>query len=109
MWHTTAYHVSRTSFPTCDGLLVTWQVCIATEESYFILKYSPEEVAKAQETKDGVTEDGVEDALDVSRPSACPNACCHERWVNVGSSLQNADMLGILIGCRVYFCYVVYC
>jgi len=40
-------------------------VCIATEDSYFILKYSPEQVAKAQETKEGITEDGVEDAFDV--------------------------------------------
>ncbi|XP_022090255.1 coatomer subunit beta'-like [Acanthaster planci] len=40
-------------------------LCIATDESYFILKYSSEAVAKAQETNEGVTEDGVEEAFDV--------------------------------------------
>ena len=50
------------------------QVCIATEESYFILKFSPEEVAKAQETKEGVSEDGIEDAFDVSGGGAVSGA-----------------------------------
>lgn len=40
-------------------------VCIATEESFFILKYLPEKVAAAQETHEGVTEDGIEDAFEV--------------------------------------------
>ncbi|XP_070562089.1 coatomer subunit beta'-like [Ptychodera flava] len=40
-------------------------VCITTEDSFFILKYSTEAVSKAQETKEGVTEDGIEDAFDV--------------------------------------------
>ncbi|EDO47813.1 predicted protein [Nematostella vectensis] len=39
--------------------------CISTEESYFILKYKADKVAEAQETKEGVTEDGIEDAFDV--------------------------------------------
>lgn len=41
-------------------------VCIATEESFFILKYLSEKVASAQETHEGVTEDGIEDAFEVS-------------------------------------------
>ncbi|CAL4118366.1 unnamed protein product, partial [Meganyctiphanes norvegica] len=40
-------------------------VCIATEENYFILKYSAEAVVKARETKEGLTEDGIEDAFDL--------------------------------------------
>ncbi|POI33986.1 hypothetical protein CIB84_002261, partial [Bambusicola thoracicus] len=40
-------------------------VCIATEESFFILKYLSEKVASAQETHEGVTEDGIEDAFEV--------------------------------------------
>merc|ERR1711962_1772474 len=40
-------------------------VCISTEESYFILKFSSEAVANAQETKEGVSEDGIDDAFDV--------------------------------------------
>ncbi|XP_041377525.1 coatomer subunit beta'-like isoform X2 [Gigantopelta aegis] len=40
-------------------------VCIATEESFFILKYSTEAVDRARETKEGVTEDGIEDAFEV--------------------------------------------
>nr|XP_056705341.1 coatomer subunit beta' [Euleptes europaea] len=40
-------------------------VCIATEESFFILKYISEKVAAAQETHEGVTEDGIEDAFEV--------------------------------------------
>jgi coatomer subunit beta' len=41
-------------------------VCIATEESFFILKYLSEKVLAAQETHEGVTEDGIEDAFEVS-------------------------------------------
>uniref|UniRef100_A0A4W3JBD5 Coatomer subunit beta' n=1 Tax=Callorhinchus milii TaxID=7868 RepID=A0A4W3JBD5_CALMI len=40
-------------------------VCIATEDSFFILKYLSEKVATAQETHEGVTEDGIEDAFEV--------------------------------------------
>ncbi|PSN49934.1 Coatomer subunit beta' [Blattella germanica] len=40
-------------------------VCLATEESYFILKYDAATVARAHETKEGFTEDGVEDAFTV--------------------------------------------
>ena len=40
-------------------------LCIATEESYFILKYSPEAVAKALEDKAAIAEDGIEDAFEV--------------------------------------------
>jgi coatomer subunit beta' len=41
-------------------------VCLATEESYFILKYDSSVVARAHETKEGLTEDGIEDAFNVS-------------------------------------------
>merc|ERR1719340_108756 len=40
-------------------------VCITTEESYFILKYSADAVSQAQETKEGISEDGIDDAFDV--------------------------------------------
>ena len=40
-------------------------VCISTEESFFILKYNSEAAAKALQTKENLTEDGVEDAFDV--------------------------------------------
>lgn len=40
-------------------------VCIATEESFFILKYLSDKVLAAQETHEGVTEDGIEDAFEV--------------------------------------------
>merc|ERR1719334_1355130 len=39
--------------------------CIATEESYFILKYQADAVASAAENPDKVSEDGIEDAFDV--------------------------------------------
>ena len=42
-------------------------VCIATEDSFFILKYNAEAVENAKETKDGITEDGIEDAFEVGR------------------------------------------
>jgi len=38
-------------------------VCLATEESYFILKYDSSVVARAHESKEGLTEDGVEEAF----------------------------------------------
>uniref|UniRef100_A0A674EH76 Coatomer subunit beta' n=1 Tax=Salmo trutta TaxID=8032 RepID=A0A674EH76_SALTR len=40
-------------------------VCIATEESFFILRYLSEKVAASQENNEGVTEDGIEDAFEV--------------------------------------------
>lgn len=40
-------------------------VCIATEESFFILKYSTEAVEQAKGNKEKVTEDGIEDAFEV--------------------------------------------
>lgn len=40
-------------------------ICIATEDSFFILKYNPEAVEAAKESKDLVTEDGIEDAFEV--------------------------------------------
>merc|ERR1719340_178483 len=39
--------------------------CIATEDSYFILKYQADAVAAAAENPEKVTEDGIEDAFDV--------------------------------------------
>merc|ERR1712117_27404 len=39
--------------------------CIATEESYFVLRYDAEKVAAAAENPEKVTEDGIEDAFDV--------------------------------------------
>lgn len=41
-------------------------VCIATEESFFILRYMADKVAASQENNEGVTEDGIEDAFEVS-------------------------------------------
>ncbi|XP_077998505.1 coatomer subunit beta'-like [Glandiceps talaboti] len=40
-------------------------VAITTEDSFYILKYNAEAVTKAQETNEGITEDGVEDAFEV--------------------------------------------
>ena len=41
-------------------------LCIATEESFFVLKYSPEAVENAQSQPELRTDDGIEDAFDVS-------------------------------------------
>ena len=41
-------------------------MCIATEESFFILRYMADKVAASQESNEGVTEDGIEDAFEVS-------------------------------------------
>ncbi|XP_046572197.1 coatomer subunit beta'-like isoform X3 [Haliotis rubra] len=40
-------------------------VCIATDESFFILKYSQEAVERARDTKEGINEDGIEEAFEV--------------------------------------------
>lgn len=40
-------------------------ICIATDESFFILKFSAEAVEKAKENPESITEDGIEDAFDV--------------------------------------------
>ncbi|XP_053293394.1 coatomer subunit beta' isoform X1 [Pleuronectes platessa] len=39
--------------------------CIATEESFFILRYLADKVASSHENNEGVTEDGIEDAFEV--------------------------------------------
>lgn len=39
--------------------------CLATEDSYFILRYDSSVVAKALETKEGMSEDGCEEAFTV--------------------------------------------
>jgi len=39
-------------------------VCIATEESFYILRYNPQAAAAAAGNKDLVSEDGIEDAFD---------------------------------------------
>jgi len=43
-------------------------VCIATEESFYILRYNSEAVEKAKDQPDSVTEDGLEEAFDVCTP-----------------------------------------
>ncbi|KAM3875283.1 coatomer subunit beta'-like [Diretmus argenteus] len=40
-------------------------VCIATDECFFVLRYLAEKVALAQESKEGITEDGIEDTFEV--------------------------------------------
>lgn len=42
-------------------------MCIATEESFFILQHNTDAIARAQGDKTLITEDGIEDAFDVSR------------------------------------------
>ena len=41
-------------------------VCIATEESFYVLRYRTESVVAAATNKDLLSEEGVEDAFDVS-------------------------------------------
>ncbi|CAH1776242.1 unnamed protein product [Owenia fusiformis] len=40
-------------------------LCIATDESFFILKYKAEAVEAAKDNPEAITEDGIEDAFDV--------------------------------------------
>uniref|UniRef100_A0A3Q2PXZ3 COPI coat complex subunit beta 2 n=1 Tax=Fundulus heteroclitus TaxID=8078 RepID=A0A3Q2PXZ3_FUNHE len=40
-------------------------VCIATEESFFVLRFLMERVTTAQESREMLTEDGIEDAFEV--------------------------------------------
>uniref|UniRef100_A0A8D3BZ03 Coatomer subunit beta' n=1 Tax=Scophthalmus maximus TaxID=52904 RepID=A0A8D3BZ03_SCOMX len=40
-------------------------LCIATDESFFVLRYLPEKVAAAMESKENMTEDGIEGAFEV--------------------------------------------
>ena len=39
--------------------------CIGTDESFFMLRFSPADVEKAKEQPDLITEDGIEDAFEV--------------------------------------------
>lgn len=40
-------------------------VAIATDENYFVLRYNADAVTKARETKEGVTDDGIEEAFEL--------------------------------------------
>ncbi|XP_047544204.1 coatomer subunit beta' isoform X1 [Vanessa atalanta] len=40
-------------------------VCLASDESYFVLKYNPSVVTRARETNTNITEDGIENAFEV--------------------------------------------
>jgi len=40
-------------------------VCISTDDSYFILSYDSEAVVKARETKEDISDDGIESAFNV--------------------------------------------
>lgn len=40
-------------------------VCIASDESFFVLRYLPEEVAATKQSKTEVTQDGMEGAFEV--------------------------------------------
>lgn len=62
-------------FWSCDNSLhsflkIFWSdsgdlVCIATDESFFVLRYLPEQISAAQESKEEKPEDGVEGAFEV--------------------------------------------
>ena len=41
-------------------------LCIATEESFFILSFKADAVERAKEHPEAVTEDGIEEAFEVS-------------------------------------------
>ena len=43
--------------------------CIGTDESFFMLRFSPADVEKAKEQPDLITEDGIEDAFEVCNNS----------------------------------------
>ncbi len=55
-------------------------MCIATEDSFFVLKYDPEAVEKAKDNPESVSEDGVEDAFDVSAPDVRGPGCVCGCW-----------------------------
>ncbi|KAG1678839.1 Coatomer subunit beta' [Nymphon striatum] len=38
-------------------------LCIASEDSYYVLKYNADKVAASQQTKEGITEDGIDEAF----------------------------------------------
>ena len=42
-------------------------VCIATEESFYTLRYTAQAIAAAATNKDLVSDDGIEDAFDVKK------------------------------------------
>lgn len=78
-------------------------VCLATEESYFILKYDSNVVARAHESKEGLTEDGVEEAFTVSL------ILCGNQYCTVGTPLQNIKhkMKWCVSSCIL--CFPIFC
>ncbi|XP_052832587.1 coatomer subunit beta' [Octopus bimaculoides] len=65
-------------------------VCISTEQSFFILKYSAEAFEKAKDTKEGVTEDGIEEAFDGFKSQALAVTCDPEHKFEL--ALQLGDL-----------------
>ena len=54
----------------CVCVQVIWSdsgelVCVASESSYYVLRYQADAVSKAMATNEGMDEDGVESAFDV--------------------------------------------
>lgn len=56
-------------------------MCIATDESFFVLRYAPEIVAAAQESKEQMTEDGIEDAFEVRNTYESTNSVNMQRVI----------------------------
>lgn len=42
-------------------------VCIATDDSFYVLKYNADAVTKAKHAQSDAPEDGIEEAFDVSQ------------------------------------------
>ncbi|KAJ7984271.1 hypothetical protein DPEC_G00362930 [Dallia pectoralis] len=62
VWPRSQRHINLLELETVQ--LAGELVCIATEESFFVLRYLSEKVAASQENNEGVTEDGIEDAFE---------------------------------------------
>lgn len=63
-------------------------LCIATDESFFLLRFLPEQISAVQESKDRMTEDGIEDAFEVrstafTKPTRCLGSCTDPPFIPV--------------------------
>lgn len=61
MWSDSMYSISCQVMWSDSGELV----CVAAEDSYYILQYKAEAVSQAQASNEGIDDDGIEAAFDV--------------------------------------------
>lgn len=69
-------------------------VCLATDESFYILRYNQEAVQEALSTNQGMDEDGIEAAFDVRKEGGSEGGEAEEAGGEEGERQEKEDREG---------------